>query len=74
MMRSYEAEIDASGRIQLLEPVQLHGPCRAVVTVLESVSEDGTNETLLRFSERSLSQDWERPEEDAAWAHLQPDR
>ena len=74
MMRSYEAQIDASGRVQLLEPVRLRGPCRAVVTVLESTSEDETSETLLRFSERTLSQDWEKPEEDAAWAHLRPDR
>ncbi|MBF0602328.1 MAG: hypothetical protein HQL07_01400 [Nitrospirae bacterium] len=74
MMRSYEAEIDASGRIQLSEPVQIRGPCHAVVTVLESPSEDETDKMLLRFSERSLSQDWEKPEEDEAWAHLQPDR
>ncbi|MEO5328166.1 MAG: hypothetical protein H7829_07965 [Magnetococcus sp. THC-1_WYH] len=74
MMRSYEAEIDASGRIQLSEPVRLRGPYRAIVTVLESPSEDETDKMLLRFSERSLSQDWEKPEEDEAWAHLQPDR
>ncbi|MBF0178229.1 MAG: hypothetical protein HQL63_15490 [Magnetococcales bacterium] len=72
MMHSYEAEIDAKGRIRLLEPVQLHGPCRAVVTVLESVSDEGMDPALLPFAESSLSRDWERPEEDEAWAHLQP--
>ena len=74
MMRSYEAEIDASGRIQLLEPVNLRGPCRAVVTILKSASEEDTDEELLQFAQSALSQDWEKPEEDEAWAHLQPDR
>jgi hypothetical protein len=26
------------------------------------------------LSERSLAEDWNRPEEDAAWSHLQSDR
>jgi hypothetical protein len=26
------------------------------------------------LSERALAEDWNRPEEDAAWAHLQKDR
>ena len=73
-MRSYEAQIDASGRIKLLEPVQLRGPCRAVVTVLNSASEEDGDEALLQYAQSALSQDWEKPEEDEAWAHLQPDR
>ncbi|MBF0370470.1 MAG: hypothetical protein HQL52_13535 [Magnetococcales bacterium] len=74
MMRSYEAEIDESGRVQLLEAVHLRGPCRAVVTVLENTSEDDSNDALLKLAESTLSQDWDRPEEDEAWAHLQLDR
>ncbi|MBF0609748.1 MAG: hypothetical protein G8345_12845 [Magnetococcales bacterium] len=74
MMHSYEAEIDVKGRIRLLEPVKLQGPCRAVVTVMESVPDEGTHRALLHFAESSLSRDWERPEEEEAWAHLQPDR
>ena len=77
MMRSYEAEIDAKGQIRLLEPANLHGPCRAVVTVLEPMP-DETGEpddrAMLHFAEKSLAQDWDRPEEEEAWAHLQPDR
>ncbi|MBF0132902.1 MAG: hypothetical protein HQL75_10000 [Magnetococcales bacterium] len=54
MMRSYEAEIDAKGRIWLLEPINPLGPCRAVVTVLEplqkeSRKEPGDSAELLRF-------------------------
>ena len=74
MMRSYEAEIDASGKIQLLEPVRLRGPCRAAVTVLKFASEEDADEALLQFAQSALSQDWEKHEEDEAWAHLQPDR
>ena len=33
----------------------------------------GAND-LARLSEASLAQDWNRPEEDAAWSHLQPGR
>ena len=29
-------------------------------------------EVLLRFAEKSLAQDWDRPEEEEAWAHLNP--
>lgn len=32
-----------------------------------------TNETAL-LSEPTLAVDWNRPEEDEAWAHLQPQR
>ncbi|MEO5368997.1 MAG: hypothetical protein H7833_02870 [Magnetococcus sp. DMHC-1] len=74
MMHSYEAEIDVKGRIRLLEPVQLHGPCRAVVTVMASVPDEGTDRALLHFAESSLFRDWEWPEEEEAWAHLQPDK
>lgn len=74
MMHSYNAEIDANGQIRLLESVRLRGPCRAVVTVLETVEEKETDAEFLKLTESSLSQDWEQPEEDEAWAHLQPDR
>ncbi len=74
MMRSYEAVIDASGRIQLLESVQLRGLYRAVVTLLKPVSEEDVDEVPLRYAQSPLSHDWEKPEEDEAWAHLQPDR
>lgn len=71
MARSYDAEIDVNGRVRLLESVRLHGPCRAVVTVLESVEEAENDAAWLTVTEGSLSKDWERPEEDRAWAHLQ---
>jgi hypothetical protein len=77
MMHSYAAEIDTRGRIRLLEPVHLPGPCRAVVTVLEplpNTTGDQDDQAMLHVTESVLARDWNRHEEEEAWAHLQPDR
>ena len=70
MLRTVEAVIDAQGHVHLLEPLSLTGARRALVTILDE--EPGTNihETAL-LSEAALAEDWNRPEEDAAWSHLQ---
>src|SRR3989304_4150329 len=68
MIRTVEAVVDASGNVRLLEDIQLPGPRRALVTILDDAP--GSEEAAL-LSERALA-DWSRPEEDAAWAHLQP--
>jgi hypothetical protein len=73
MLRTVEAVIDVQGQVYLLEPISLAGARRALVTILEE--EPGTNihETAL-LSEAVLAKDWNRPEEDAAWSHLQQER
>jgi hypothetical protein len=68
MIRTVEAVVDSSGHVRLLEEVQLPGPRRALVTILEDAPR--SEETAL-LSETVLA-DWRRPEEDAAWSHLQP--
>jgi hypothetical protein len=70
MIRTVEAIIDENGHVSLLEPVHPSSARRALVTILE---EDPIAETAL-LSEAVLAADWDRPEEDAAWAHLQPAR
>ena len=65
-MRTVEAVVDAQGNVRLLEDVHLPGPRRALVTILDDAPRD---ETAL-LSEGALA-DWSRPEEDAAWSHLQ---
>ncbi|MFP4027794.1 MAG: hypothetical protein ACLFWL_08395 [Candidatus Brocadiia bacterium] len=69
MLKTVEAEIDTNGRVKLLEPLKLDHPCHAIVTIID---EDGPEipETAL-LSEKTLARDWERPEEEEAWAHLQ---
>ena len=42
---------------------------RALVTILEDAPD--INDTAL-LSEAALAEDWNRAEEDAAWAYLQP--
>jgi hypothetical protein len=70
-MRTVEAVIQPNGEVVLVEPVQLPSPRRALVTILEEAPH--LHDTAL-LSEAALREDWDRPEEDAAWAYLQPDK
>ena len=67
MLRTVEAVVENDGSLRLLEQVELRAGERALVTLL---GEDDPAETAL-LSEPSLKADWDREEEDAAWAHLQ---
>lgn len=71
MLEALEATIDPDGTVRLREPVRFSATRRALVIVLE----DGASkaETAL-LSERALAADWDRAEEEEAWAHLQRDR
>lgn len=71
MRRAIEAVIDEHGQVRLLEPVDLQKSQRVLV-ILEEPSSPSSDVTLL--SEDALAEDWERPEEEAAWSHLQPAR
>ncbi|HET6422699.1 MAG TPA: hypothetical protein VFG20_03395 [Planctomycetaceae bacterium] len=71
MIQTVEAVVDENGTVHLLADLQVTGPRRAFVTVLEE-SATVPSETML-LSENSLAVDWNRPEEDSAWAHLQPE-
>ncbi len=68
MLKTVEATIDEQGNVKLVKPIQLPKPARAFVTIF---NEDlNVPETAL-LSEAALAEHWLRPEEDAAWAHLQ---
>jgi hypothetical protein len=73
MLRTVEAVIDAQGQVHLLEPVSLTGSRRALVTILEEERDTSVHEAAL-LSEAALAEDWNRPEEDVAWSHLQQAR
>ena len=73
MLRTVEAVIDAQGHVQVLEPISLTGARRALVTILEEEPGPSMHEAAL-LSEAALAADWNRPEEDAAWSHLQQAR
>jgi hypothetical protein len=71
MIQTVEAVIDERGQIRLLGNIQVPGPRRALVTILDEAPAELANETAL-LSEAALAEDWNRPEEDAAWSYLQP--
>ena len=70
MIQTIEAIIDENGKVQLLESVRLPEARRALVTILEEEPATEVSETAL-LSEQALAKDWNRPEEDEAWSHLQ---
>jgi hypothetical protein len=72
MIRTVEAIVDEHGHVRLLERVSLPEARRALVTILEETPRTDVSETAL-LNEPALAQDWERPEEDEAWSHLQPE-
>jgi hypothetical protein len=72
MIRTVEAVIEADGQVRLLEPLEVAGARRALLTILDEPAEEAANFSAL-LSERALA-DWDRPEEDEAWSHLQQGR
>ena len=70
MLRAIEAVVDENGDVKLLEPIRLPAKRRALVVVLEEKPKLQVPETAL-LSEPALAEDWNRPEEDEAWSHLQ---
>ena len=70
MIQTVEALIDENGSVSLLEDVHLLTARRALVTILDEPATVRTETALL--SEAALAANWNRPEEDEAWLHLQP--
>jgi len=70
MIQTVEAVIDEDGVVRLLEPVHSPTARRALVTILEETPVAHLPEGAL-LSEPALAEDWNRPEEDQAWSHLQ---
>lgn len=70
MIQTLEAIIEPDGKVLLLEPVSLTESHRALVMILEDEPAQSVSTTAL-LSEQSLAEDWNRPEEDEAWSHLQ---
>ena len=69
MIQTIEALIDENGSVRLLEEIHLPVTRRALVTILNQPATEKAETALL--SEAALSADWNRPEEEEAWSHLQ---
>lgn len=70
MVQTVDAIIDESGNVRLLEPLHFSSARRALVTILDENGGIAAPEAAL-LSEAALAADWDRPEEDTAWDHLQ---
>ena len=70
MIKTVEAVIDEHGNVRLLERIHPRTACRALVMILEESPAESVSETAL-LSEPALADDWNRAEEDEAWAYLQ---
>ncbi len=68
MVHAFEAIVDEHGQVRLLEEISLPATRRAVLIMLDEDLAQVSETALL--SEPALA-DWNRPEEDAAWSHLQ---
>jgi predicted DNA-binding antitoxin AbrB/MazE fold protein len=66
MRTTIEAEVDEQGNIRPKQPIDLPPGSRVLIRSLSR----GAETALL--SESALAADWNRPEEDAAWAGLGP--
>ncbi len=73
MIRKIEAVVDEQGTVRLKETVRLAAPRRAVVTIFDEDRTGQVDEAAL-LSEPALAGDWNRPEEDSVWSHLQSAR
>jgi len=69
MLQTFEAVIDEQGNICLVEPIKLPAGWQVLVTILDGPIINVPETALL--SEPALAKDWNRPEEDEAWSHLQ---
>ena len=70
MLQTLEVEIEANGHLRLLDSAQVLRPGRALLTLLEPLPEP-LDTAACHWAESALAEDWLKPEEDAAWAHLQ---
>jgi len=71
LLRSFEVIIGRDGIVRLPKRIKLPASRRAILTILGEPA--SIAETAL-LSEAALAEDWNRPEEDKAWAHLQSDK
>ena len=66
-LKSIPATIAPDGSVTLSEPLELREPTSAMVTIAVADSDESIEPALL--SEAALD-DWNHPEEDAAWEYL----
>jgi len=71
MLKSFKAVLGQDGRLSLPKKMRLSRVRKVLVTFLDDESELNESQHSSLLSESSLGSDWNRPEEDEAWQHLQ---
>jgi hypothetical protein len=78
MLHTYEALLQPNGQLLFLDPPvgETLRPRRVLVTFTDEVAAVSADSALsgAELSAPALAQDWQRDEEEAAWAHLQAGR
>ena len=70
-MKAIEAYLEPDGRLQTAEPLPITQRTKVIVTFEIDDDEDDSIAHLTAASETAWGKDWNRPEEDEAWAFLQ---
>lgn len=68
VLKSIEVTVERDGTVRLPQKISFPERRRAILTILDEPML--VAETAL-LSEAALAEDWDRPEEDEAWAYLQ---
>ncbi len=73
MLQTYEAVLQPNGSLLFLDlpAILTRAPRRVLITFTDEPVDFDTALCGATLSEAALAQDWQREEEDAAWAHLQ---
>ncbi len=68
-----QAHVDEDGHLRVDVPTDLPKGNIKAVLVLEGIDDlESCHMQTTLLSQQALAVDWERPEEDEAWKHLQP--
>ena len=73
MIQTYQAIINPEGSVKVLQYIDIDHSKKALLIVFDEAEEESFYEKSLPYilSQSSLERDWNRPEEDEAWAYLQ---
>lgn len=74
MVRTVQAVINKDGEVHLIEPIRLDGEHRAIVMIMDELPAKSPAEPPAELPVLACSSslaEWNLPEEDIAWMHLQ---
>ena len=71
MLKSFRAIIEKGGKIKPIEEnITFNKSQKVLVTILDEEDNDVNENEPAYLSEKALGEDWNKPEKDEAWEHL----